>query len=97
MKKIKTAIALRYDGVNTPQVSAKGYDHFAEKLIAEMEKNGGLIHSDESLINWLSALDIGDDIPEPLFLVIAELIAYAWYLDGKIPPGWDDVYINKHV
>lgn len=41
MKTTKSAIALRYDGVNAPKVSAKGYNELAEKLIEEMEKQGG--------------------------------------------------------
>lgn len=96
-KEIKHAVALRYDGVNTPQISAKGHDALAEKLIEEMKKNGGLIHRDETLINWLLALEIGDEIPEPLFVIIAELIAYAWYLDGRSPPGWEKTHVNQIV
>ncbi|OEE84083.1 flagellar biosynthesis protein FlhB [Enterovibrio norvegicus FF-162] len=97
MKKPKSAVALRYDGINAPQVSAKGYEALAEKLIEEMEKNGGLVHSDETLMNWLSALEVGDEITEQLYLVIAELIAFAWYLDGKTPPGWEGSVVNKSV
>lgn len=97
MKTEKSAIALRYDGINAPQVSAKGYNELAEKLIQEMEKHGGLIHSDETLMNWLAALDVGDEIPAELYLVIAELIAFAWYLDGKTPPGWEGHVVNKTV
>ncbi|STO56831.1 EscU/YscU/HrcU family type III secretion system export apparatus switch protein [Grimontia hollisae] len=97
MKKPKSTIALKYDGINTPKVSAKGYDQLAEILIEEMEKNGGLIHSDEALMNWLSALEVGDEIPEQFYLVIAELIAFAWYLDGKTPPGWEGFVVNKTV
>ncbi|MDD1792431.1 EscU/YscU/HrcU family type III secretion system export apparatus switch protein [Enterovibrio sp. ZSDZ42] len=97
MKNPKAAIALRYDGVNAPQVSAKGYDALAEKLIEEMEKNGGLVHSDEALMNWLSALEIGDEVPESVYLVIAELIAFAWYLDGQTPPGWEGSVVNQSV
>ncbi|PKF51748.1 EscU/YscU/HrcU family type III secretion system export apparatus switch protein [Enterovibrio nigricans] len=97
MKKVKSAVALKYDGVNAPHVSAKGYEALADKLIEEMEKQGGLIHSDETLMQWLSALEVGDEIPEALYLIIAELIAYAWYLDGKTPPGWEGSVVNHTV
>lgn len=96
-KKMKTAISLTYDGINTPIVSAKYYETLAVKLIEEMEKNGVLIHSDENLINWLNALEVGDEIPQSLYYVIAELIAYAWFLDGKTPPGWQNVSIDTHA
>lgn len=97
MKTTKSAVALRYDGINAPKVSAKGYNELALKLVEEMEKQGGLIHSDETLMNWLSALEVGEEIPEQLYLVIAELIAFAWYLDGKTPPGWEGHVVNKTV
>ncbi len=93
----KSAIALRYNGITPPQVTAKGQDELAEKIINEMKRTGGLIHSDETLLKWLSALEIGDEIPKPLFLIIAQLIAYAWYLDGKTPPGWEKEHINEEV
>ncbi|MDD1783244.1 EscU/YscU/HrcU family type III secretion system export apparatus switch protein [Enterovibrio sp. ZSDZ35] len=97
MKKVKSAVALKYDGVNAPHVSAKGYNELAEKLINEMANQGGLIHSDETLMQWLSALEVGDEIPEALYLVIAELIAFAWYLEGKTPPGWEGSCVNHTV
>lgn len=87
----KVAVALQYDGVNTPFVAAKGYNHLAKEIIEQVKESGGLVHQDEQLIKWLRNLDVGQDIPEELFLIIAELIAYAWFLDGKAPPGWEDV------
>jgi flagellar biosynthesis protein len=43
----------------------------------------------------LSTLDLGQDIPESLYFVIAELLAYSYVLQGKIPPGWEGVV--KHI
>lgn len=85
----KSAIALKYDGINTPYVAAKGYNELAEHIIAQVKESGGLIHKDEQLLGWLNHLQQGDAIPEELYLIIAELIAYAWFLDGKAPPGWE--------
>ncbi|MGF1680383.1 EscU/YscU/HrcU family type III secretion system export apparatus switch protein [Photobacterium minamisatsumaniensis] len=85
----KRAIALHYNGKNTPTVAAKGYDALAEHIIEQVKQQGGLIHQDEALSAYLNQLDAGDNIPEPLYRVIAELIAFSWLLNGKTPPGWE--------
>ena len=38
----------------------------------------------------LARMELGDAIPEPLYRSIAEIIAFAWYLKGKCPPGFDE-------
>lgn len=94
----KKAVAIGYDGYNTPTVKAKGYQELAEHLLKELGEQGCLIHEDETLMKWLENLNVGDEIPETLFIVIAELIAYAWVLEGKTPPGWEgDKPINEEV
>ncbi|ELR65086.1 FlhB domain protein [Photobacterium marinum] len=87
--KDKRAIALHYDGYQTPTVTAKGYNHLAEHIIEQVKKQGGLIHEDEALSEYLNQLEIGDEIPESLYRIIAELIAFSWVLNGKTPPGWE--------
>nr|WP_086941088.1 EscU/YscU/HrcU family type III secretion system export apparatus switch protein [Thaumasiovibrio occultus] len=86
----KKAIALKYEQ-HAPTVTSKGYGELANAMIDEAKRNQRLIHEDAQLIQWLETLDIGDAIPEPLFVVIAELIAMSWYLDGKSPPGWEGI------
>jgi len=85
-EKAKRAIGLKYDGGDkktAPKVVAKGYGDLAEAIIAMAEESG------------LSTLDLGQDIPESLYFVIAELLAYSYVLQGKIPPGWEGVV--KHI
>jgi len=89
MKSSKKAIALTYDGQQAPHVSAKGFEHLAEHIIEQVKQQGGLIHKDEVLAQYLSQFEIGDEIPEALYQIIAELIAFSWYLNGKTPPGWE--------
>ncbi|MCW8328205.1 EscU/YscU/HrcU family type III secretion system export apparatus switch protein [Photobacterium sp. SDRW27] len=85
----KRAIALHYDGQGAPNVAAKGYNHLAEHIIEQVKKQGGLIHQDEALSEYLNNLEVGDEIPENLYRIIAELIAFSWLLNGKTPPGWE--------
>ncbi|SIN75945.1 EscU/YscU/HrcU family type III secretion system export apparatus switch protein [Salinivibrio sp. ES.052] len=88
MKDEKRAMALGYDGYNTPTVKAKATDRLAHELINALSEQGCLIHEDAYLLAWLERLETGDEIPPILYQVIAELIAYAWVLEGKTPPGW---------
>ena len=85
----KSAIALHYDGQQTPTVTAKGYNQLAEHIIEQVKQQGGLIHHDEALVNYLNNLEVGDEIPENLYRIIDELIAFSWLLNGKTPPGWE--------
>ena len=97
-EKAKRAIGLKYDGGDkktAPKVVAKGYGDLAEAIIAMAEESGVLIHEDPYLSEVLSTLDLGQDIPESLYFVIAELLAYSYVLQGKIPPGWEGVV--KHI
>ncbi|NDV89739.1 flagellar biosynthesis protein FlhB [Alteromonas sp. 345S023] len=96
--KAKRAIGLKYDSTdkkNAPKVVSKGYGDLADAIINLAQENGVLIHEDPYLSEVLSRLDIGQDIPESLYFVIAELLAYSYVLQGKVPPGWEDIV--KHI
>ena len=93
-QKAKRAIGLKYEGgdkKNTPKVVAKGYGDLAEAIIAMAQETAILIHEDPYLSEVLATLDVGQDIPESLYYVIAELLAYSYVLQGKIPPGWEGI------
>lgn len=93
--KNKAAVGLKYDGEGAPEIVSKGYGELAELIIAEAEKAGVLIHEDETLMQLLGRLNIGEEIPKELYFVIAELIAFSYVLQGKFPENWDN--IHQHV
>lgn len=81
----KTAAALKYDGRNTPNLTAKGQGKVAEKIIQIARENQVHIHNDPLLVSLLSQLELGDEIPQPLYLAVAKVIAFAYFLQGKHP------------
>ena len=81
----KRVIGLKYDQKSAPKVIAKGYGALAEELIAIAKENDILIHQDAQLSKFLSSLELGQEIPRELYIVIAELIAFAFVLQGKFP------------
>ncbi len=90
--KIKRAIGLKYnasDKKDAPKVISKGYGELAEAIISAAEEAGVLVHEDPYLSEVLATLDLGQEIPESLYFVIAELLAYSYVLQGEVPAGWE--------
>ena len=88
-RKPRQAIALSYDGVSTPNLTAKGDDELAEAILAIAREYEVPIYENADLVRLLARLELGDTIPEALYRTIAEIIAFAWYLKGKCPAGVD--------
>lgn len=82
---IKQAVALVYDGKNAPTVSAKGDADLAEQIIAIAQESGVPLCDNPELTRLLMTLDLGDSIPESLYVCIATIIAFAYELTGKTP------------
>ena len=80
------AVALRYEGVGAPKVTAKGEGLLAEKIIETARDCGVPMYDDPQLAALLSKLELGDDIPETLYLAVARIIAFAYMVAGKTPP-----------
>ncbi|MGM0449563.1 MAG: EscU/YscU/HrcU family type III secretion system export apparatus switch protein [Pseudomonadota bacterium] len=81
----EAAIALTYDGQNAPTVTATGQEELAREMIRIAEENGVPLYEDPDLAALLSRLDLGEAIPETLYRVIAEILAYSFYLQGFTP------------
>jgi len=82
---VTLAVALHYDEVNAPTVTAKGTDEIARQ-IAEIAKHHNVpLQENNELVKILSKIELGEQIPEALYLAVAEIIAFAYYLKGKAP------------
>jgi flagellar biosynthesis protein len=79
------AVALSYDGTNAPRVTAKGRGQIAEQIIDLAKEHNIPLHTDVVLVNVLSKISLGDEIPRELYLAVAEVIAFAYLLSGKRP------------
>lgn len=90
--KPKQAVALSYDGHTAPKVVATGEGVIAEEIIAIAKANGVFIHQDPHLAQFLQLLELGEEIPKELYLLIAELIAFIYMLDGKFPEQWNNMH-----
>ena len=88
-KKIKktSAISIQYDqgGDRAPKVTAKGQGWVAEKIIAMAEEKNIPIKRDKDLIAVLEKIDVGQEIPESLYKIVAELLAWVYHLNKEYP------------
>ncbi|WP_397449053.1 EscU/YscU/HrcU family type III secretion system export apparatus switch protein [Pseudomonas sp. NA-150] len=85
----RQAIALTYDGQQAPTLTAKGDDQLAEAILAIAREYEVPIYENAELVKLLARMELGDSIPQALYLTIAESIAFAWHLKGKFPVGQD--------
>ncbi|MFM2482661.1 EscU/YscU/HrcU family type III secretion system export apparatus switch protein [Celerinatantimonas sp. YJH-8] len=90
----KAAIALGYSGQGAPTVKTKGYNQLAEEIIQAAREAGIMIYEDKNLLAMLDQLTLDEEIPEQLYTVIAELISFAYLLQGKFPAHWTNIH-NK--
>ena len=79
------AVALKYDGENAPVVTATGEGKIAEEIIRIAREHGIPLREDAMLAELLSELELGEEIPQILYRVIAEVIAFAYLVSGKVP------------
>lgn len=79
------AIALSYDGDHAPTLAAKGDHELAQAIIQLALQAKVPIYENAELSQWLSQLELGDEIPQALYLTIAEILAFVYKLEGKEP------------
>ena len=53
--------------------------------------HGVLIHEDPHLAEILNTLDIGQEVPQEIFVIVAEIIAFSYVLQGKFPANWQGI------
>jgi flagellar biosynthesis protein len=84
-KPVRKAIALEYGKNPVPMLTAKGEDVMAEAIIAEAKKQGIHITEDPQLVALLSTLDLNAEIPENLYVAVAVILSWAYWLKGMEP------------
>lgn len=89
------AIALKYDGKNAPKVVAKGVDERAEKIFNYALDNGIPLHEDPQIAQILTHVPVGEEIPGSLYVAIAQVIAFAYIISGKIPEQYNPTPLDE--
>ncbi|MVW69951.1 EscU/YscU/HrcU family type III secretion system export apparatus switch protein [Bordetella sp. 15P40C-2] len=80
----RKAVALQYEaGQAAPKAIAKGNGAVAESIIRIARDNGVFVHQSPELVSLLMQLDLDQQIPESLYAVIAELLAWVYAIDAQ--------------
>lgn len=81
----KKAAALRYekDKDGAPKVVAKGKGIVAEKIVEIAKEAGVPILEDRDLVEFLIALDVGEEIPPNLYKAVAEILVYVYKITRR--------------
>ncbi len=80
------AVALAYDGVSAPRVIAQADGELRDAMLTLAQAHGVPIHRDPHLARLLSQVQLDSEIPLPLFVAVAEVLAFAYRLRGVTPP-----------
>ncbi len=84
----RSAAALYYDGRNAPVVTASGRGDVADEIICIAEDNSVPLYENPELSEILVKLALGDEVPEALYVTVAEVIAFVYLIQGKVPENW---------
>jgi flagellar biosynthesis protein len=79
------AVALKYDqdSDSAPIVTAKGMRLTAEQILKIAEEYDIPLYKDPDLVQLLAQIPLGEEIPQELYVAVAEVIAFAYALNSK--------------
>ena len=82
----RQAAALAYKaGDYAPRVIAKGCGANAEAIIALAKESGVYVHESPELVSLLVKLDLDRFIPPELYVAVAEILAWLYWLEHGKP------------
>lgn len=84
-EKQEKAVAILYDAQesSSPKVIASGKGEVARKIIETARAAGVHIQEDANLVELLSRLDLGEEIPAELYQTVAEVLAFVYQVNDK--------------
>lgn len=87
--KLRVAAALTYEeGPNAvPRVVAVGKGLFAARIEEVARASGVPVYQDPRLAWTLAGLGLDREIPPELYQVVAQVIAWVYYLENRQPPA----------
>jgi flagellar biosynthesis protein len=82
----RQAAALHYQpGERAPKLTAAGAGHIADAIVAAARAAGVPVRQDPALVQALAGLELGAEVPEPLWRAVAETLAWAYRLEAGTP------------
>ena len=80
----KKSVALNYDHVGAPTISATGVGLIAQEIIERAREANVPIVENARLVNLLSTIPLGDEIPVELYKAVAEVLVFVLRLEHAL-------------
>ena len=78
----RKAVALQYETEDTaPKITAKGAGQVAETILRIARESGVHVEDNSLLSEALMQFEVGDYIPQELYEIVAEILAFVYRLD----------------
>lgn len=81
---LKRAIALQYDGQRAPTIIAKGCNQDALEIIELAKEQGIPLCDNAALVDILSRVELGEEVPKALYTAVACILAFAYKISYDI-------------
>lgn len=78
------AVAIKYElGDAAPKVVGKGQGYVADKLLEQAKLNNVPVYKDAKLVEELSGVQLGENIPPELYEIVAQVLVFISDLDKR--------------
>jgi flagellar biosynthesis protein len=79
----RRATALRYEGAGAPKVVATGQGAVADRILEHARAAGVPVREDPGLASALASMAVGQEVPEELWMAVAEVLVWAYGLEKR--------------
>ena len=87
-KKVRKAVALAYElNSSAPRITGQGEGFVADAILAKARELGIPTRTEPELVEFLMQLKLNELVPPKLYAAVAEVLAWAYELDGKQVQG----------
>ncbi len=83
-RKPPVAVALEYDFMGAPRVTAKGRGAVAENILKIAREHGVTVEENPVLAEALSQVELDEQIPEDLYRAVAEVLTFVLRARGEL-------------
>lgn len=82
----RLAVALHYEAPGAPRVVAKGRGWIGQKIIDSATEHGVPMEQNPALAQALSTVELETEIPEELYLAVAQILGFLMRASGRVTP-----------
>jgi flagellar biosynthesis protein len=95
-QKIRKAVALAYETNSAaPRITGQGEGFVADAILAKAKELGIPTKTEPELVEFLMQLKLNELVPPKLYAAVAEVLAWAYEVDGKEVPNPNGITLER--